>query len=88
MTQADRPDDAAVIAARKQTSDRQSVMAILGMVAITAFMTVHPGDLDRTIANLLPVLPWLLGLSALVVAINRGMLAFLARSAAGRVGKD
>jgi len=81
-----RLESTAVIAARKQAADRQSVMAIAGMIVIAGFMTIHPGDLDKTIAALLPVLPWLVGLSVLIVVINRGTLALLARSSktAGR----
>ncbi len=65
-------------------------MAIVGMIAIAGFLTIHPGDLDKTIAALLPILPWLVGLSALIVVINRGTLAFLARSSktAGGARKD
>ncbi|GLK57152.1 UPF0716 family protein affecting phage T7 exclusion [Methylopila capsulata] len=75
-----RSEITAGIAARKQTADRQSVMAIVGMIVIAGFLTIHPGDLDKTVAALLPILPWLVGLSALIVVVNRWTLALLRRS--------
>lgn len=77
---ADCPDIAAEIARRKQAADRQSVMAIVGMVAIIGFLTFHPGDLDRTIAALLPILPWFAALSLLIIGANRWVIALQAKA--------
>jgi len=69
-----------IAAARKKAADRQSLMAVLGMVVIAGIMTIHLGDLDKTVDALAPVLPWLIGLSALIFVVNRGTAALLARA--------
>lgn len=62
------------IARLKQTYDRQAIMAIGGMVLISAFFVFDPNDQARTVATLLGVLPWFLGIAALVLALNRWAL--------------
>lgn len=61
----------AAIAARRRALDRQTIMAIAGLVAISAFFTVYPDDRERTIAGLKAIAPWLIGLSVLIVVANR-----------------
>jgi hypothetical protein len=79
-TPPDPPEIAAAIARRKQTLDRQAVMATAGMAAVAGFLVFYPSDHARTIAGLLDILPWFLGLSILIVAANRWTLAQYARS--------
>ncbi|MDR4307415.1 hypothetical protein IHQ68_12390 [Chelatococcus sambhunathii] len=70
------PEDAAdaAVAARRRALDRQTVMAIAGLVAVSAFLTVYPNDHERTIAGLKAIAPWLIGLSVLIVVANRATL--------------
>lgn len=79
MTGGDARDLSEAQAARKKALDRQAIMAIGGMVLISAVFAVHPGDADRTIATALEILPWLAGLSLLVILLNRWALRISAR---------
>lgn len=62
------------IARLKQTYDRQAIMAIGGMVLVSAFFVFDANDQNRTMATLLSVLPWFVGIAALVLTLNRWAL--------------
>lgn len=72
---ADSPEITAAIAARKRTLDRQTVMGIAGLFAVALFLNFDAGDHGRTLAGLVDILPWIVGLSIAIFLLNRWTLS-------------
>lgn len=71
---ADSPAVAAAIERRKKTLDRQTVMAIVGLIAVALFLNFDANDHNRTIAGMVAILPWIVGLSIGIFLLNRWTL--------------
>ncbi|MFC3691277.1 hypothetical protein [Chenggangzhangella methanolivorans] len=71
---------AAALAARKKTLDRQTVMAILGLVVVAAVMVVDLKDFGRSLDGIVQILPWLVGLSIAIFVLNRWTFAIQAKA--------
>lgn len=70
----DSPEVAAAIERRKKTLDRQTVMAIVGLFAVALFLNFDAKDHDKTVAGMLAILPWIVGLSIGIFLLNRWTL--------------
>lgn len=70
----DSPEVAAAIERRKKTLDRQTVMAIVGLIAVALFLNFDAKDLNRTLSGMLNILPWIVGLSIGIFLLNRWTL--------------
>ena len=76
---ADSPEVAAAIEARKRALDRQTLMAVIGLVAVAVFINFDAGDHGRMAKGLIDLLPWLVGLSIAIFALNRWLLSIQAK---------
>jgi hypothetical protein len=74
-TPSDPPEVAAAIAARKQTLDRQTIMGIVGLIAVALFLNVDVKDHARMVSGLTMVVPWIIGLSVAIFLLNRWTLS-------------
>lgn len=86
---ADTPEVAAAIARRKKTLDRQTLMAAIGFVVVAVIMNFDSQDHSRTLAGLVAVLPWIVGLTIAIFVLNRWTLSIqskLLRRDLGRSG--
>lgn len=64
-----------MIARRKQTLDRQSIMAAVGMIVVAVFLIYDGKDNEKTINGLLAILPWIIVLSIGIFLLNRWTLS-------------
>lgn len=64
-----------MIARRKRTLDRQSIMAAVGMIVVAVFFIYDGKDHAKTINGLLAIVPWIIGLSTAIFLLNRWTLS-------------